>query len=222
MDRVLLEGYLSEGLSLAEIGRRVERHESTVAYWADKYGLEASNRVKHTARGGLERERLAALVDVGMSSREIALTVGLSNSTVRHWLREYGFTTHWSARRRASREGRPTMELECPKHGLTVFRLQSRGGYRCGRCMGEAVSRRRRKVKQILVEDAGGCCVNCGYRRCLAALEFHHMIPAEKSYALSHRGVTRSLAEARAEASKCVLLCANCHAEVEAGLISLT
>lgn len=65
-------------------------------------------------------------------------------------------------------------------------------------------------------------CVNCGYRKCLAALEFHHKIPAEKSYALSHRGVTRSLAAARAEASKCVLLCANCHAEVEAGLVSLT
>jgi hypothetical protein len=34
-------------------------------------------------------------------------------------------------------------------------------------------------------------------------------------------GVTRSRAEARAEARKCVLLCANCHAEVEAGYRSL-
>ena len=36
------------------------------------------------------------------------------------------------------------------------------------------------------------------------------------------RGVTRSLAAARAEAAKCVLLCANCHAEVEAGVKRLT
>ncbi len=76
-------------------------------------------------------------------------------------------------------------------------------------------------VKQILVEDAGGRCINCGYDRCAAALTFHHLVPAEKSYTLSHRGVTRSLAEARLEARKCVLLCANCHAEVEAGLVSL-
>lgn len=156
-----------------------------------------------------------------MSAGEIAQTIGLSKTTVRHWLREYGLVTHWAARRRASREGRATMQLRCPRHGVTTFRLRNRGGYRCGRCLAEAVSRRRRKVKQILVEDAGGGCVNCGYRRCVAALSFHHLVPAEKSYALSHRGVTRSLAAARAEASKCVLLCANCHAEVEAGLVSL-
>ena len=61
----------------------------------------------------------------------------------------------------------------------------------------------------------------CGYDRCVGALEFHHLVPAEKSFSLSHRGVARSIAKARAEANKCALLCANCHAEVEAGLIVL-
>jgi len=37
-------------------------------------------------------------------------------------------------------------------------------------------------------------------------------------FSLSEEGVTRSLARARAEAEKCVLLCAKCHAEVEAGV----
>ncbi len=31
--------------------------------------------------------------------------------------------------------------------------------------------------------------------------------------------MTRSLSAARREARKCILLCANCHAEVEGGLI---
>ncbi len=35
------------------------------------------------------------------------------------------------------------------------------------------------------------------------------------------RGLTRPLAELRREARKCVLLCANCHAEVESGLTAL-
>ena len=39
-----------------------------------------------------------------------------------------------------------------------------------------------------------------------------------KNFSLSHEGVTRSLERAREEARKCVLLCANCHAEVEAGV----
>jgi 5-methylcytosine-specific restriction endonuclease McrA len=68
------------------------------------------------------------------------------------------------------------------------------------------------------VEEAGGCCRLCGYDRCVSALQFHHLNPAEKSFTLSNAGFTRSIAKARAEASKCVLLCANCHAEVEAGL----
>jgi hypothetical protein len=52
----------------------------------------------------------------------------------------------------------------------------------------------------------------------MAALEFHHLTPEEKAFSLSEEGVTRSLARARAEARKCVLLCANCHGEVEAGV----
>jgi hypothetical protein len=50
---------------------------------------------------------------------------------------------------------------------------------------------------------------------------FHHVDPGEKAFAFSRHGVTRSLAAARAEAAKCVLLCSNCHAEVEAGTAKL-
>jgi hypothetical protein len=64
--------------------------------------------------------------------------------------------------------------------------------------------------------------VLCGYDRHVGALEFHHVDPADKRFALSHMGIARSLERARAEARKCVLLCANCHAEVEAGLARLT
>jgi hypothetical protein len=73
-------------------------------------------------------------------------------------------------------------------------------------------------MKEALVADAGGACALCGYSRCLAALEFHHLDPALKCFSVAARGVTRSLAEAREEAEKCVLLCSNCHAEVEAGV----
>jgi hypothetical protein len=51
----------------------------------------------------------------------------------------------------------------------------------------------------------------------MAALEFHHLDPGQKEFALSVRGLTRSLEEVRREAAKCIVLCANCHAEVEAG-----
>ena len=227
MDRASLEQLLGQGLSLAEIGRRFELHESTVGYWVEKHGLRAVNRDKFAAKGGLTRADLEPLVEHGASIAEIARAVGRSKATVRHWLREYGLTTRRAEWRRKSisETGDTPMDVvqrECSQHGLTDFKRRSTSGYRCLKCRSEAVVRRRRKVKQVLVEEAGGECIGCGYSRCISALEFHHLVPSEKSFSLSHRGVARSLDKAKAEASKCLLLCANCHAEVEAGFIVLT
>ena len=216
-----LEQLLEQRLSLAEIGRRIGLHESTVGYWVRKHGLTAVNHSKYAAKGGLASDQLAPLVADGLSTGQIAEAVGLSKTTVRHWLREYGLETQWAARRVASESQQFRLELHCPHHGRTTFKRRSAGGYRCARCRAEAVARRRRKIKRVLVIEAGGCCGLCGYDRCVGALEFHHVVPSEKRFALSHRGVTRSLEKARAEARKCVLLCANCHAEVEAGMATL-
>lgn len=222
MDRTALKQMLDEGLSLAEIGRRVGRHESTVAYWLAQHGLKANGRERHAPKGALGREQLTELVDAGLSTSQIAEALGRTRTTVRHWLAEYGLRTQWAERRSALREGRRELRLRCATHGVTTYRLSGRAGYRCAKCMSDAVSRRRRKVKQILVEEAGGRCRLCGYDRCVSALEFHHVDPSEKRFELSQRGVTRSIERARAEASKCVLLCSNCHAEVEAGVATLT
>jgi hypothetical protein len=80
------------------------------------------------------------------------------------------------------------------------------------------VTARRRRVKAMLVAEAGGRCVLCGYAGNPGALHLHHVDPSSKSFGVGYTGLTRSLAAARAEAAKCVLLCARCHAEVEAGV----
>jgi hypothetical protein len=73
-------------------------------------------------------------------------------------------------------------------------------------------------MKRLLVEEFGGGCAVCGYSRCVANLHFHHVDPATKSFEIQ-MGLGKSLAAYRAEAGKCVLVCANCHGEIEAGLI---
>jgi len=80
----------------------------------------------------------------------------------------------------------------------------------------------RRRVKEQLVSEAGGACALCGYDRYLGALQFHHADPAEKSFGLSGRGLAYSMDSLRREAEKCVLLCSNCHAEVEGGVTMLS
>jgi hypothetical protein len=80
------------------------------------------------------------------------------------------------------------------------------------------VTRRHRKVKVTLVSEAGEACCVCGYDRCLVNMHFHHVDPATKSFGLTV-ALGKSLARLREEAAKCILVCANCHGEIEAGLI---
>jgi hypothetical protein len=165
---------------------------------------------------------MRALVERGLSVREIAAECALSATSVRYWLRRYGLRT--LPARYARRDAPRPHEIlrECRVHGWTVFRRSGQaGGYRCARCGTARVSHWRRRAKAILLAEAGGACQRCGYDRYPGALQFHHVNPDEKSFQLGERGVTRSLSRLREEARKCVLLCANCHAEVEAGLARL-
>lgn len=229
MDRASLEQLLGQGLSLAEIGRRFDRHEATVSYWVEKHGLEATNHSKHVARGGLTRDELLPLVEAGMSIAEIAEAVGRSKGTVRHWLGKHQLRPGGGIGRRSADASRAAREagvaeavLPCPRHGQTGHVRDSRGYFRCRRCRQEAVVRRRRRVKEILVKEAGGRCRLCGYDRCVAALEFHHLDPTTKEFGVAQNGMARSIERLRAEVRKCVLLCSNCHAEVECGASSIS
>jgi transposase len=220
MERAWLERQLAAGRSIEAIAREVGRHPSTVAYWVKQHGLASSHAARYAARGALDRELLHTLVDAGRSTRQIASDVGRSQATVRHWLREYGLRT---ARARPPRvQDVREAERTCPTHGLTTFAAYSPGDHlRCVLCRRQRVADRRRRVKAILVAEAGGRCALCGYDRCDRALRFHHNEPGEKAFGLALRGVARSLERCRAETRKCTLLCANCHAEVEAGVARL-
>ena len=79
-----------------------------------------------------------------------------------------------------------------------------------------AVRKRRRKVRLMAVQHAGGRCSRCGYDKCVEALEFHHLDSSQKDFGISSRGYTRSWARVREEIEKCVLVCANCHRELHA------
>ncbi|MFZ5392085.1 MAG: hypothetical protein ACOZAR_02715 [Patescibacteria group bacterium] len=82
-----------------------------------------------------------------------------------------------------------------------------------------AVSRRRKKLREMAIEYMGGQCQVCSYSKCLHALEFHHIDSNDKEFGLSSRGLTRSWLKIKIELDKCLLLCANCHRELHAGML---
>ena len=84
-----------------------------------------------------------------------------------------------------------------------------------------SVIKRRKKVKQMAIDYKGGCCEVCGYNKYNGALEFHHLDPNEKDFGLGEKGYCTSWVKVKSELDKCVMLCANCHREVHAGLIKI-
>ena len=80
-----------------------------------------------------------------------------------------------------------------------------------------AVTKRRKKLREMAVEYKGGKCVFCGYAKDIVALDFHHLDESRKDFGLSQRGLTRSWERIKQELDKCILVCANCHREIHSG-----
>ena len=68
--------------------------------------------------------------------------------------------------------------------------------------------------KKKLIEIAGGECCDCGYKKNISALEFHHLNPEQKSFGVDLRKCSNLHWDKLVnEVMKCVLICANCHRE---------
>jgi predicted HNH restriction endonuclease len=101
----------------------------------------------------------------------------------------------------------------CEKHGHTEFTYSSKYKIKCIKCQSVRKSLRKNRNRQDLLKIHGSKCSVCSYDKCSSALQFHHIDPSEKEFEISESAY--SLENLIAEAKKCVLLCANCHAEVE-------
>lgn len=70
------------------------------------------------------------------------------------------------------------------------------------------------KKRHDFITARGTGCESCGYNTCVEALEFHHIDPSIKEFALGASAFTKHATEVFQEAEKCKLLCSNCHRQV--------
>lgn len=75
--------------------------------------------------------------------------------------------------------------------------------------------RNKRKYIIELKRMFGGKCSLCNYDKCLTSLHFHHLDPSKKENKVSILLNGSSKKAAFEEAKKCILVCANCHGEIE-------
>jgi len=109
-----------------------------------------------------------------------------------------------------------------PNYECRVCKKNYVGGH--GQCKGICSSCRasesRRNKKSSLIQYKGGKCIICGYNKCQQVLQFHHKDPSIKEFALAN-SKTMDYEKLKLEVDKCILVCANCHGEIHAGLIDL-
>lgn len=105
----------------------------------------------------------------------------------------------------------------CLLHGIEFIverkRYNSKPSTRliCTKCNVLATQNSRKEIKKRAIVYLGGKCVDCGYKKCITALEFHHIDPTTKKFTIAASYFTWDIMQK--ELDKCKLLCANCHRE---------
>lgn len=114
----------------------------------------------------------------------------------------------------------------CKHHGDTIFKKtkRTRGEhYECIACNTKRRTNFRLTRKQYLVDLFGGKCQCCGCEKTIQVYDFHHLNPKLKKFGInSALKNSIDLNEILEELKNCIMVCANCHREIEAGLIDIS
>jgi hypothetical protein len=68
------------------------------------------------------------------------------------------------------------------------------------------------EYRQLL--KSNGCEI-CGYNTCVSSLVYHHVVQDAKGRDMTETCTFKQIKE---EAAKCIVVCANCHGEIHAGM----
>ena len=167
----------------------------------------------------MKKDSLIEMVGKGMSLNDIAKASGKGQTTVRYWLKKYELKTN------------PTYlyknkdERKCPRcnKAKSLDNFYNRRGVAgssvyCKPCTNKQTIERMRHTKRLCIEYKGGKCEKCGYDKYDGALEFHHLDPSKKDFAISKKKA-KYIDSLKPELDKCILLCSNCHRELHGGMV---
>jgi len=171
------------------------------------------------------KDQIIKLRKEGKTYQEIADKIGVAKSTISYHCKNEGLGNApiKTADIEELQEYYKThTKAETAKHfNVTLHYVKTYGNKRSIKYTPEerkaasvkAGKKRRYRIKADAVKSLGGKCSICGYDKCEDALDFHHVDPKEKSFALS-LAYRHTQKEIDLELKKCILVCANCHREI--------
>lgn len=158
----------------------------------------------------MDKHTLEDFVQKGLSQRKIADKLKCSQTNIKYWLKKHGLRTRLWRRNAFCRR--------CGQTDVSKLRKTTNGycKYMCLECDNQRTIERFRETKRKAVAYKGGKCIRCGYDKCMAALDFHHRHPSQKSYSWNNLK-KRKFESIKLELDKCDLVCKNCHSEIHYG-----
>lgn len=152
----------------------------------------------------MTKAELESRLKEGRTRKDIAQEYGITTGALEYWVKKY------SLKACNSYAGPDYTCFRCGVEGEQNFYRVSKK--RCKKCYAKYIRSRRQSNRTFALEELGGRCSLCGYNKCLAALDIHHIKPELKSKNwISHPTWPRDrLLE---ELKTCQLLCKNCHTE---------
>lgn len=163
----------------------------------------------------MKQIQLEELIFEGLSQREIASKLNISQTTVRYYLNKFQLKTDKIPLvKRTTTKLCKCCNIDKP---LGDFYERNRKGNLpqnyCKTCSNKLTVTKETSMKIKLVESKGGICQHCGLkptREQYCVFDFHHLDPSIKDRNFSSLK-TWSLERALNEINTCLLLCSNCH-----------
>ncbi len=219
-----------QGLSINEIVKQLNCAKSTISYHLNNAGLGG---VRHKFLNGISDETLNSIKKYRLELKtydEILMLVDISRDKLIKICRLYNINVSSTTFRVKDLDG-----VDVLKYYLTVNSLRKTAKYfnvsretirkyipddiidgnKCNKITitrTQSVINWRKRKKIELINYKGGCCEKCGYNKSITALQFHHRDPKEKDFGIG--GKSYSIDRLKKEVDKCILVCANCHAEI--------
>lgn len=175
----------------------------------------------------MEKEILENYLNEGLSLIQITKKENKSLTTIRYWINKHNLTSNFKSFKEIGKKeyGDTRYCPKCKKERIITDFYKRRGklfsSTYCRECTNSNTHQRMIKFKKDCVSYKGGECILCGYNKYNGALDFHHLDPSIKDFNISAVKNWKFDDIVRYELDKCVLLCSNCHREVEAGVTLL-
>lgn len=217
-----LKSLVDQGKTIETISKEMGISLGSVKRKIKSLGLKTKNAIKMRDEYNttpIEKELLEDLISSGNSLRKISKIIDKSLSSVRYWIKKYNIKLKTKPIQ-IEPKSRICSKCNLEKSITDFYKRRGRlyNSTYCRECTNSTTIDRMRDFKRKCVEYKGGKCILCGYDKYHGALDFHHLDPDEKDFTISKMKKYSFDDIVRYELDKCVILCANCHREVENGI----